>query len=318
MHGIDIDTYGGARGAGGAALPPLTRVVRLRKWLGGSYAPYLFIAPFYLLFMAFGLYPLLDALRLSFTYWHGAGLPRFIGLSNYTFLLTDNFFWQSLGNSAFLWLLIVPGQTIFAILAAVVLSGSTLRFRWFFRTAFLTPFVVPLVAVAQVWLILFDQGSGVVNTILQALHLPAVGWLTDATWAKPTLALLVLWKSSGFAILIMLAALQSIPQELYEAAAIDGAGAGAQFWRITVPLMRRAISFFVIVSTLGVIQMFAEPYVLTQGGPYNSTTTGGFFLLSYINNADYGTGAANSFLLMLLVIGVALFMLRALRTAEEV
>ncbi len=289
----------------------------LRRWLGGSYAPYLFIAPFFILFACFSLYPLLYALRLSFTYWHGAGVPRWIGLSNYTYLLTNTFFWQSIATSGVIWLLIVPGQTIFAILAAVVLSGQGLRFRWFFRTAFLTPYVVPLVAVAQVWLILFDQEFGAINTLLQLVHLPAVGWLTDASWAKPTLALLVLWKSSGFAIVIMLASLQSIPQELYEAAVIDGAGAQAQFWRITVPLLRPAISFFIIISTLNVIQMFAEPYVLTQGGPFNSTTTAGYLLYSYIQNADYGTGAANSFLLMVLVVMVALVLLRLLRTTEE-
>jgi len=296
---------------------PLPGVVRLRRWLGGSYAPYLFVAPFFLLFAAFGLYPLLYALRLSFTYWHGAGVPRFIGLANYTFLLTDSGFWNSLGTSAILWLLIVPTQTIFAILAAVVLSGSALRFRGVLRTAFLTPFVVPLVAVAQIWLILFDQTFGPLNQLLQAVHLPAVGWLTDATWARVTMALLVFWKSSGFAILIMLAALQAIPQELYEAAAIDGATARVQFWRITLPLLRRTISFFIIISTLGVIQMFAEPYVLTKGGPFNATTTAGYNLYNYISSQDLGTGAANSFLLMLVVIIVAFVQLRVLRTDTD-
>jgi ABC-type sugar transport system permease subunit len=131
------------------------------------------------------------------------------------------------------------------------------------------------------------------------------------------MALMVLWKNCGFSILIMLAALQSIPLELYEAAALDGAGAVMQFWRITVPMLRRTISFFLIIATLGVLQMFAEPYVLTQGGPYNSTTTAGYNLLGYINNADFGTGAANSFLLMLLVIAIALMMPWLLRTGEE-
>src|SRR2546426_9536843 len=132
-----------------------SRVTHLRTWLGGDYAPFLFVAPFFIFFAAFGLYPLLYALRLSFTYWHGVGDPRFIGLSNFTFLLTDGFFWQSLWNSAYMWLAIVPVQTIFAVLVAVVLSRPTLRLRWLFRTAFLTPFVVPLVAVAQILLVVF-------------------------------------------------------------------------------------------------------------------------------------------------------------------
>lgn len=297
---------------------PLSGITRFRKWVGGDFSPYVFIAPFFLLFAIFGLYPLLYAFNLSFMYWHGDDNPHYIGLGNYTFLLTDSMFWQSLGNSAFLWLAIVPVQTLVAILIAVLLSRATLHFRWFFRTALLTPYVVPLLAVTQVWLVLFDQDFGTVNTLLKLLHLPAIGWLTTSAWAKPTLALLVLWKSSGFAILIMLAAIQNIPQEFYEAASLDGANAAAQFWYITVPLLRRTIGFFVVISTLGVIQMFAEPYVLTQGGPYNSTTTAGFRLLSYINNSDLGTGAANSFLLMILVVVVALVMLRLLRAGDEV
>jgi ABC-type sugar transport system permease subunit len=210
----------------------------------------------------------------------------------------------------------VPLQTFFAIAVAAVLYAATLRFRWFFRTALLTPFVVPLVAVAQIWLILFDPDVGPVNTLLQSAGLSPVAWLTDPAWARVTIALLVFWKSSGFAILIMLAAIQSIPIELYEAADLDGAGRVAQFWRITIPLLRRSISFFLIISTLGIIQMFAEPYVLTKGGPYSSTTTAGYFLYSYINSADFGTGAANSFLLLLIVIVVSLVMLRLLRTED--
>ncbi len=292
-------------------------VARLRKWLGGSFSPYVFIAPFFILFAAFSVYPLFYAFGLSFTYWHGDGTPHFIGLSNYTFLLTDAFFWQSLGNSFFLWLLIVPAQTIFAVFIAALLSKSTLRFRWFFRTAFLTPAVVPIVAVALIWQVLFDQDFGTVNAILHLLHIPAIGWLTTEAWAKPTLALLVLWKGSGFAILLMLAAIQNISQEYYEAASLDGASSLRQFWYITLPLLRRTISFFVVITTLAIIQMFVEPYVLTQGGPYNSTTTAGYNLLSYINNADYGTGAANSFLLMIIAFVLAFVMLFLLRAGEE-
>jgi ABC-type sugar transport system permease subunit len=299
---------------------PPAPVVRLRRWLGGNYSPYLFIAPFFLVFAAFGMYPLLYALRLSFTYWHGAGSPRFIGLSNYTFLLTDNDFWNSLETSAVLWLLIVPIQTVFAILVAAMLSSAILRFRWFFRTALLTPFVVPLIAVAQIWLILFDPDVGPINTLLQNIGLPAVGWLNDPMWSRVTIALLVFWKSSGFAILIMLAAIQSISPEIYEAADLDGAGAFAQFWRITVPLLRNSISFFLIISTLGVIQLFAEPYVLFNhtGGPDNSGITGGYNLFFYINSADFGTGAANSFLLLIVLVVISLVLLRVLRTQENV
>ena len=289
---------------------------RLRHWLGGGFAPYLYIAPFFTIFIAFGLYPLLYALRLSFTSWHGAGEPEFIGLENYTFLLTNDYFWNSIRNSATLWLLIVPLQTLTAILAASLLSRQIL-FRSFFRVVFMIPYLVPLVAVAQVWLILFDKGFGAVNVMLQAFGIEPVGWLTTGTWAKPTMALLVFWKGCGFAVLIMLAAIQNIPADVYESAMLDGANARQQFFRITIPLMRRSIVFFMIISTLGILQMFAEPYVLTKGGPFNSTTTAGYALYRYTQNLDLGTGAANSFLLMLIVVVLSLIMLRMLRTKEN-
>lgn len=295
--------------------PAPLRLDRLRRWLGGSFAPYAYIAPFFIIFIAFGLYPLLYALRLSFTSWHGAGEPEFIGLENYSFLLTNDYFWNSIRNSAVLWLLIVPLQTLTAILAATLLSRQ-IRFRSFFRVVFMIPYLVPLVAVAQVWLILFDKSFGAVNVILQLFGIAPIGWLTTGTWAKPTMALLVFWKGCGFAVLIMLAAIQNIPVDVYESAMLDGANGRQQFFRITIPLMRRSIVFFMIISTLGILQMFAEPYVLTKGGPFNSTMTAGFALYRYTQNLDLGTGAANSFLLMIIVVVLSLIMLRMLRDKD--
>lgn len=305
------------RSGGGELVAALPAIERLRRWVGGSFAPYLFISPFFVLFFAFGLYPLLYAFVLSFTRWHGAGTPEFIGLGNYTFLLTDSFFWGSIATSVILWLWIVPAQTFLSILVAALLSRPR-PLQSFFRTVFLVPYLVPLVAIAQVWLILFDQNSGAVNQFLQLFAVPNIGWLTTEFWARATIALLVFWKGFGFAVLIMLAAIQAIPADIYEAAAIDGATGRSQFRYITVPLMRRTIAFFLVVSTLGVLQMFAEPYVLTAGGPYNATTTAGFALLSYTRNLDLGTGAANSFLLMIIVTIVALLMLKFLRAGDEV
>lgn len=299
-----------------ATRPIGSPLYRFRKWLGGSYTPYLFVAPFFILFGSFGLYPLISAFRLSLTSWRGAGEPRYIGFANYTFLLSDDFFWGSLKNSLILWFLIVPGQAFLAILIASILSRQ-IRFRAFFRVIFMVPYLVPLVAIAQVWLILFDKDFGTINAILQALHLPPIGWLTTETWAKPTLALLVFWKSSGFAILVMLAAIQNIPLDIYESASLDGANGVQQFLYITVPLVRRSLVFFMIIATLGILQMFAEPYVLTGGGPYNSTTTAGYALYRYIRTLDLGTGAANSFLLMIVVLIFSLAMLKMLRTREQ-
>ncbi len=174
-------------------------------------------------------------------------------------------------------------------------------------------------AVAQLWLIMFDPDVGVVNTLLGLLHVGPVPWLTNGGWVRPTLAALVLWKNSGFAIVVMLAALQSIPQDVYEASAVDGATPVTQFFRITLPLLRPTIAFFVVISTIGVIQMFAEPYVLFNhaGGPGNAGVTAGYNLFFFINNQDLGTGAANSFLLLVILAVVALVMVRVLRAGEE-
>ncbi|GAB2586766.1 sugar transporter [Paractinoplanes abujensis] len=280
-------------------------------------APYVFVLPFFLVFAAFGAYPLAYALRLSFTRWTGAGEARWIGLGNYTYLLTNPEFWASLGNSSIMWLLVVPVQLVAGLGAAVLLSNAKLRLRGVFRVAFIAPFVTPLVAMAQVWIVVFDRDYGLVNHALNLAGLPDVGWLTSTAWSKPTLALLFLWKTTGFAIIILLAGLQSVPGHVYEAADLDGASRARQFWSMTVPLMRRSLSFLLVIQTLAVFQMFAEPFVVTQGGPYGSTTTAGLYLYDHITASDLGTGAANSFLLVILVFALSLISVRLLRARDE-
>jgi ABC-type sugar transport system permease subunit len=169
---------------------------------------------------------------------------------------------------------------------------------------------------AQAFMLLFDKDYGVVNFLLEQVGLPHVGWLVTTEWSKVTIALLVLWKSSGFALIIMLAAIQGIPSEVYEASALDGAGPVRTFWSITVPLMRPGISFFVVISTLGITQMFLEPYMLTGGGPYNSSTTAGLFLFGNITASDLGTGSANTFLLVIMMFGLSLAAVRVFRESK--
>ncbi|UBU13103.1 carbohydrate ABC transporter permease [Nonomuraea gerenzanensis] len=280
--------------------------------------PYLFIAPFFAVFGAFGLYPLIYALQLSFMHWRGGSQARWVGFDNYLFLLTNSDFWASLGNSAVMWLLIVPIQLVAGLGGAVLLADAKLRLRGLFRVAFIAPFVTPIVAMAQVWIVVFDQDYGLVNYLLNLVGLPDVGWLTSTAWSKPTLALLFLWKTTGFAIIILLAGLQAVPGGVYEAASLDGASRWRQFWSITVPLVRRSMAFLVVIQTLAVFQMFAEPHVVTEGGPYGSTTTAGLYLYEHITASDLGTGAANSFLLVLLVFGLSLVSVRMLRPKDGV
>lgn len=279
-------------------------------------APYVFVLPFIALFAAFGVYPMLFTLRLSFTSWHGAGNAQWVGWGNYTYLLTNPAFWASLANSGAMWLLIIPVQLVVALLAAVLLDNAKLRMRSFYRVAFLVPFVTPLVAIAQIWVVVFDKDYGAVNRLLGLLGLPAVGWLVSSTWAKPTLALLFLWKTTGFIVIILLSGLQAIDGAVYEAASLDGASRSRRLWSITVPLVRRTLMFSVVMQTLAVVQMFAEPYVVTKGGPYSSTTTAGLYLYNSIGRSDLGTGAANSFLLVILVMALSLLFVRLLRAED--
>ena len=279
-------------------------------------APYSFVAPFLLIFALFSVYPLIYALRLSFTRWHGIGEPRWIGWSNYTYLLSNPDFWRSLLNSSELWLIIVPVQLFVGVIAAVLLNNSLIRARGFFRTSFIIPFVSPLVAIAQIWIVLFDQKNGVVNSILHLFGLPQVGWLTTSAWSKITLGLLFLWKTTGFAIIILLSGLQGIDSTLYEAAEIDGATKTRQLRSITLPLLRRTLMFLLVLQTLAVFQMFAEPYIVTQGGPYGATTTAGLYLYNHITLTDLGTGAANSFILVAIVMSISMFFVRVLRARD--
>jgi ABC-type sugar transport system permease subunit len=281
----------------------------------GRHIPYLFIAPFLVIFLAFSVYPMGFALQLSFTNWHGAGALRFTGLANYRYLLTSPDFWGALGNSGLLWLLVVPVQVIVALAIAVVLTGS--RFKGLFSAALIAPFVTPLVAMAQVWIILFDTDFGAVNHALAAVGLPHVGWLTTVAWARPTVASLVLWRTTGYAVVLLMAGLQSIPPQVYEAAKLDGASEWRQFWQITLPLAMRTVSFMVVIGTLTVFQLFAEPYVLTRGAPFNSTRTAGLYLYNHITNSDLGMGAANSFLLVLMVFALSIASIRLLRPRED-
>jgi ABC-type sugar transport system permease subunit len=296
--------------------PPIVRRTSRGYSIRRALAPYLFVLPFVAIFLAFSIYPLAFTLRLSFTNWHGSGAAEWVGLGNYAYLLGSEAFWSSLANSGILWLLIVPIQIVVCVIVAVLLDNAKLRLRGFYRVAFIVPFVTPLVAVAQIWIVLFDQNYGAVNGLLNVVGLPDVGWLVTSQWAKPTLALLFLWKTSGFIIIIVLSGLQSIDSNIYEAASIDGANKVRQVWSITVPLLRRTIMFAVVLQTLAVFQMFAEPFVVTKGGPYGSTTTAGLYLYNHITRADLGTGAANSFLLVVIVMALSLGFVRLLRAKD--
>jgi ABC-type sugar transport system permease subunit len=254
-----------ARAAGPVAL---RRRFRRAGW------PLLFVAPFFVLFAVFSLYPIGFSLWLSFRDWSLNGPARWVGTANYHALFHDTLFWQSMVNSALLFLIYVPAMTLLALVLAVLLNSRYVRLQGLWRTLIFLPYIMSgTVAAAFTFQLMLDRNAGYANRFLHFLGASPVPWLDDTWWARISLGMLVLWAWLGYNMLIMLAGLQAIPPELAEAARVDGAGPIRIFWRITVPLLRPVIVFSVTLSIIGTFSLFTEPLLLTNGGPANATTT---------------------------------------------
>jgi len=235
--------------------------------------PYLFISPFYILFLIFGVYPVLFSLYLSFTEWKGLGPIKFVGLKNFEVLLKDKVFWQSMTNGIILFFLYVPLMTFMALLLAVILNSKRLRGFRFFRTLIFIPYIMNIVAAGFTFRLMLNQKYGLVNAMLGIFNIAPVPWLESVWGGRVSLCLLVIWAWLGYNMVIMLAGLQTIPSDLTEAALIDGANPTQAFLYVTIPLMRPVILFSVVLSTMGSFNLFSEIYNLTNGGPVNATIT---------------------------------------------
>ena len=234
-------------------------------------APYAFISPFYVLFGLFFLAPSLIALVLSLFRWDGINDPRFVLARNYGRLVSDKVFAQVATNTAIYaiasLLIVLP----LALVLAVLLNSKSLRFSNVWRAMYFTPVVTSTVAITLVFQILYSRDTGLLNAPLIYLGLEPIYWLGDRSWAKVAIIILIAWRSTGLLTIYFLAGLQSIPEELYEAASIDGASMLQKFFRITIPMLRPIILFVSIIVLLSSIQIFDEPQILTNGGPANST-----------------------------------------------
>jgi lactose/L-arabinose transport system permease protein len=253
-----------------------SRIDKLRqKWAEIYRArwPYLFISPFYILFLIFGVYPVLFSLYLSFTEWKGLGPIKFVGLKNFELLLRDKVFLQSMTNGVILFFLYVPIMTFLALVLAVILNSKRVRGFRFFRTVIFIPYIMNIVAAGFTFRLMLNEKYGLVNALLGAFNIPPVPWLESVWGGRVSLALLVIWAWLGYNMVIMLAGLQTIPGELTEAALIDGANPTQAFFYVTIPLMRPVILFSVVLSTMGSFNLFSEIYNLTGGGPVNATLT---------------------------------------------
>lgn len=236
----------------------------------------IFISPFYISFAIFGLYPLVFSVVLSLHKWKGRGPMEFIGLANFAKIFEgpDKVFWQSIANGVILFFMYVPIMIFLALVLAVILNSGRIRGFRFFRTLIFLPFITNMVAAGFAFRLLLESNdNGFFNILLRGLGLEPYGWLESEWGARISLSLLIIWAWLGYNMVIMLAGLQTIPQDLTEAALVDGAGPIQAFFRITIPLMRPVILFAVITSTIGSFGLFAEVTTLTQGGPANATVT---------------------------------------------
>ncbi len=239
-----------------------------------------FLAPALLLIAVFFFLPVIAALLLSFTDFDIYALGdldrlRFVGFDNYLHLLQSPLFWTALGNTAYFVIVGGPLSVTVSLGAALLVNSHLNRYPGLFRTALFLPVVTTLVAVAVVWRYLYHPRYGLLNYALSWFGVEPIDWLGDPQWAMPALILMAVWKNFGFNMIVFIAGLQTIPTTLYEAARIDGAGAGRQFRHITLPLLGPTFLFVALMTLIGYFQVFAEPYVMTQGGPANSTLSGG-------------------------------------------
>lgn len=232
--------------------------------------PYFLVSPYIVHFMVFVLFPVAFSIVLTFNKWNIIAPMEFIGLDNYFRLFQDKLFWKSILNTLIFLVIHIPLQIIIALFLAEVLNQK-LKLRGFFRAAFFLPVVVSGVVVTMLWQQLYGFDSGVINQLLVSIGLPKIGWLTDPNVAMPSIAVMATWKNVGLYIVLFLVGLQTVPKQYYEAADLEGATHWNKFWHITLPMINPTIFMVAILSTIGGFSLFIEPYIMTGGGPLNST-----------------------------------------------
>lgn len=279
--------------------------------------------PALLVLGVFFLLPVIAALGLSLTDYDLYALAnihnlRFVGLHNYWALLHRPLFWTALGNTFYFVAVGVPLSIGTSLASALLLNSPLARCKPFFRTALFAPVVTTVVAVAVIWRYLFNTKYGLVNYGLSEIGLDPIDWLGNPHWAMPTIIAFAVWKNFGYNMIIILAGLQAIPPELYEAARIDGASAPRQFWHITLPMLRPTMLMVTILTVAGYFQLFAEPYVMTEGGPLQSTMS--VLYLMYEDGFKWwnlGVASAVAFTLFAIIFAVTMLLLWFARRGER-
>lgn len=274
-----------------------SEMMKINTKINKSYYGYLFVSPFFISFAIFGLTPILNSLYLSFTKWKGFADPVLIGWVNYERLITDSLFYKTIGNTLIIWIISIIPQLTVALTLAIILNEKFIKGRHFFRAVFYFPNIVTPVILGLMFALLFDWQTGAVNKMLLAVGLVSepVHWLNSPTYSRIIVGLVTSYQYFGFNMLIFIAGLQSITQDIYEAAEMDGAKKLQVVFRITLPLLRPVLLFTFITSVIGGLQLFDAPLMIGSG-PGNSTMTMVMYLFEVaFKNFDYSYAAAIAF-----------------------
>jgi multiple sugar transport system permease protein len=298
--------------------PAATKGMKAARTIEGTAAraAWFFLLPALALIGVFFFLPVAASLLLSVTDFDLYAVgdlanARLVGLRNYTSLFDNPLFWTALKNTFYFALVGGPLTVAASLGAALLVSAKLVRFKTFFRTIYFVPFVTTLVAVAIVWRYLYHPQYGLLNYALSAFGVAPINWLGDPRWAMPAIIGLAIWKNFGYNMLIFIAGLQAIPDELFEAAEIDGAGGLRRFWHVTLPMLTPTFFFVGVVTMIGYFQLFSEPYVMTSGGPLRSTTS--LVLFMYEEGFRWwrmGVAAAIAFVLFIIILVWSLLQLR--------
>ena len=281
-----------------------------------------FAAPFVILFGVFLAFPIIASFGLSFTSFGLRDLQNpigatFVGLENYVSLLSDDRFWTALFNTFYFVIVGVPATLIAGLLIANALNRGVTRFRTAFRVGYYLPVITSIVAIAVVWRFLLNPDVGLINMLLETVGVTGPAWLADPALAMPSIIAMAVWRNLGFAMIVFLAGMQAIPTSLYEAASIDGAGRWQTFKSITIPLLRPTILFMTVITTIGYLQLFEEPLVMTDGGPLDATLSVTMYM--YQQGFEFfhqGYASAIAYVLFLIVAVIAFLQFKFLRSDD--
>lgn len=279
---------------------------------------YFFIMPYLIMMVLFLLIPFCYSLGVSFSDWNGTKVEWGIGFDNYKNVLSDPIFGKSLWNTLYIGIIHLPIEMALAILFAVMLNQTWLRISNVYRAALFLPSVTSLVIVAMIFSMLMDKDFGIFNLVLSKFGVEPISWLLDPKWSKMSIVIFLLWRWVGYITIMILSGLKSISEQLYESARIDGAGGVKAFFHITLPLLKPVLLFALVMGISGLFSLFSEPYMLTGGGPANSSITTGLYLYREgFQYFHYGRASAVGYVIFFISLVFSLIQFKLLTDKKE-